>query len=119
MKSYSLLLGAKNSTGNGKRFSRRDDARLCRITQRYFKNGFTIQNAQGGWFDVVAKRFVREESRQIIVCAESRAPLRAWCRELIQAFGQEELLLIALGPPIRVRRRPAAGTRAGKFTLTG
>ena len=40
---------------------------------------------------------MKEESRQILVCAESLTRLRPWCRELAARLHQKELLVIELG----------------------
>jgi hypothetical protein len=85
---------------------------IRRITQRHFPEGFTILEASGGWFDPGTKRFVVEESRQILVCAPNRR-LAPWCRELAQAFRQQELLVVELGPARRFR---PAGKRQPKRT---
>jgi hypothetical protein len=98
LKCYSLLLGARNTAGAGRRFRKTDDARIHAITFRHFPDGFTVLNADGGWFDPARKHFVAEESRQIVVCATSRAALRRWCAELASALQQKELLVVELGP---------------------
>jgi hypothetical protein len=54
-------------------------------------------NADGGWFDPVKKRFIKEQSRQILVCTSQPGKLAAWCDELCTALKQEELLVIELG----------------------
>jgi hypothetical protein len=110
MKCFSLLLGARQTPGAGRRFSRRDDQVIRDLTFRYFPAGFTILNAAGGWFDPARKKFVEEDSRQILVCAERRAALRTWCEALAGALRQKELLVVELGPAdafllSRVRRR--------------
>lgn len=102
---FSLILGARNTPGAGRRFRRRDDAAIRRITFRHFPQGFTILNADGGWFDPAAGRFVAEESRQILVCPSRRADLRPWCRELAAALKQKELLVIELGGVASYRAR--------------
>lgn len=108
MKCFSLLLGARHTPKAGSRFTRTDEERLRAITFRHFSEGFTILNAEGGWFDPERKTFIKEESRQVIVCARSRRPLRAWCEELGRALGQTELLVVELGRSenyrIRLRR---------------
>src|SRR5690349_10886808 len=106
MKCYSLLLGSRNTAGKGPRFLPRDDLLVRRITQRHFPTGFTILHARGGWFDATRGRFIREESRQILVCAKHRRLLAPWCRELGHALGQKELIVIRHGHPITFRIRP-------------
>jgi hypothetical protein len=103
MKCFSLLLGARRIRTGGRRFSRRDEARLHGITFRHFPEGFTVMNADGGWFDPTRGKFIREESRQVLVCTNDRRRLRAWCRELGRAFVQQELLLVEVGRATRVR----------------
>ena len=108
LKCFSLLLGARNTPG-GKQFTRPDIDRIHAITFRHFPDGFTILNADGGWFDPRRGRFVEEPSRQILVCAPSVRALRPWCDELAQALKQRELLVVELGP--------ASTFRAGRARL--
>jgi hypothetical protein len=111
MKCFSLLLGARHTGTDGTRFRASDDRRIREITRSHFPGGFTILAAQGGWYDPEARRFVEEESRQILVCAPSRR-LAAWCRDLAHALKQEELLVVELG---RARKfRVGGGQRAGR-----
>jgi hypothetical protein len=110
MKCYSLLVGARN-VGSGRRtFSAADEARIRDITFRSFPNGFTILNADGGWFDPASRRFVRERSRQILVCTDRPRTVWAWCRNLMRTLGQQEMLVVELGRArtirLRVRRKP-------------
>lgn len=107
MKCYSLLLGARNTPAATQRFSRQDDASIRDITFRHFPEGFTVLNADGGWFDPSVKEFIEEESRQVLVCAADRRQLRAWCHELAAALKQKELLVVELGSATtyRFRRR--------------
>ena len=107
LKCYSLLLGARNTPAAGKRFTRNDEERIREITFRHFPDGFTILNADGGWFDP-QRGFVEEESRQILVCAASMQALRRWCNELAVGLSQKELLVVEQGPASvfkRSRRR--------------
>jgi hypothetical protein len=97
LRCFSLLLGARNTPG-GKRFSPADERRIHSITFRYFPEGFTVLNAEGGWFDPKRGKFVEEASRQILVCAPSARALRPWCEELAQALHQQELLVVEVGP---------------------
>lgn len=112
MKCYSLSIGSEN-TGGGRRFTRAADALIRKITESHFPDGFTIMNATGGWFDPQRRRFLREESRQVIVSAEHPRQLNRWCAELAGALRQKELLVIELGPRRRLRfeepprRRPS------------
>lgn len=96
LRCYSLLLGARNTPGAGQHFSSTDEARLREVTFRHFPSGFTVLNADGGWFDP-ARGFIAEDSRQILVCAPSLASVRRWCRELAAALQQKELLVVELG----------------------
>lgn len=109
MKCYSLLLGARNTPAAGKRFSAADEARVRDITFRHFPDGFTVLNADGGWFDPTRKKFVEEDSRQVLVCAADRRQLRAWCHELADALKQKELLIVELGPATTYRFRRRKG----------
>lgn len=103
---YSLLLGARNTPAHGKRFSAEDDARIREITFSHFPDGFTVLNADGGWFDPVERTFIEEESRQILVCTGNRAALRSWCTALADALQQDELLVVEMGPAVTFRARP-------------
>lgn len=97
MKCFSLILGARNTPTAGKKFSKGDDAAIRDITSRHFPDGFTVLNADGAWFDRETRKFVDEESRQLLVCTDRRADLNAWCRELGRALQQKELLIVELG----------------------
>lgn len=116
MKCYSLLLGARNTRSRTGSFSPRDEDRIRRITFRHFPDGFTVLNADGGWFDPRSRRFVAEQSRQILVCAANSRGLRGWCAELAASLGQEELLVVELGAARRFARamRTIAPTGAGR-----
>lgn len=114
LKCYSLLLGARNTPTHGKRFSSADDAQIREITFRHFPDGFTILNADGGWFDPAARAFVKEESRQILICTDKPAALRRWCADLAEALQQDELLVVEVGAAVTFRaahgRRPLPPT---------
>ena len=97
MRCYSLLLGAHNTPAATARFSAKDEARIRTITFRHFPQGFTILNADGGWFDPAKKVFVEEQSRQILICTSQPQKLAAWCEELAAALKQDELLVVSLG----------------------
>lgn len=103
MQCYSLLLGARRTPGAGRRFLAKDDAEVRAITQRHFPEGFTILRADGGWFDPGRKKFIVEESRQILVRSPNRRKLSRWCDELARALKQKELLVVELGPAITFR----------------
>lgn len=94
---WSLLIGASRIHGDRRRFTRGDDRLIQRITTRHFPTGFTILRASGGWFDPARRRFVREESRQVLICGADAAAVRRWGRELGAALRQKELLLVAMG----------------------
>ncbi len=113
MKCYSLMLGARNTPTHGKTFSRADDSLIREITFRHFPQGFTVLNADGGWYDPEARRFIAEESRQILVCTDKMRRLRDWCRELAAAMQQDELLVVEMGPAVTVRLAPAARNPGG------
>jgi hypothetical protein len=108
---YSLILGARNTPAAGRAFSRRDDELIREITLRHFADGFTILNADGGWFDPIRGKFIEEESRQILVCPTRRAQLRRWCDELAVALNQKELLVVEVGCAVAYRPRPASPRR--------
>ncbi|HEX2855374.1 MAG TPA: DUF3574 domain-containing protein [Opitutaceae bacterium] len=107
MKSYSLLIGARNKRG---RFRRKDEKLLEKITARHFPAGFTILDASGAWYDATRTTFRKEEARQVLICTSSQGKLRAWSRELGEALRQKEVLVIEMGTVRRFRlasRRPA------------
>lgn len=108
LKCFSLLLGARNTPAAGQHFSARDDAEIHAITFRHFPNGFTVLNAEGGWFDPAQGRFIQEDSRQILVCAPRLAKLRMWCDELARALQQKELLVVEVGAASTFRTRQRA-----------
>jgi hypothetical protein len=97
------MLGARRTPAAGRKFAKVDDARVRAITQKHFPEGFTLLEADGGWFDPAAKRFVAEESRQILVCVSDRRRLRAWCDELARALKQKEPLVVEAGLAMRFR----------------
>jgi hypothetical protein len=109
-KCFSLLLGARNTKGGRGRFSGGDDAAIREITFRHFRDGFTILNAEGGWFDPARRKFIEEHSRQILVNAPNRRRLRAWCAELAEALNQQELLVVEVGPACAFRFRENGGS---------
>lgn len=111
MKCFSLVLGARNTPARGRHFLAADDELIRAITSRHFKAGFTILNAGGGWFDPEKRKFVAEDSRQILVCAGRRRDLRSWCEELSRALHQKELLVVEIGPAVVFR---PAGRRGAK-----
>lgn len=94
MRCYSLLLGARNPR---RTFSRRDDALVRDLTRRHFPTGFTILNCTGAGYDPLRRRFVLEQSRQILVSAVSAAKVRRYARALATALNQHELLMIEFG----------------------
>lgn len=93
---WSVFIGARR-VRKDRSFLRTDDKLLQTITARFFPNGYTIVEARGGWFDPDGHRFLREDSRQIIVASNSIRPVRAWARALGVALRQKELLLVQLG----------------------
>jgi len=99
---WSLLIGARHVHPGGRRFSRADDRRLQRITAEHFPTGYTILEARGGWFDPAVGRFVREESRQVLVASDSVRTVTRWAAALGAALRQRELLLIKVGRPRRI-----------------
>jgi hypothetical protein len=99
---WSLLLGARRLRPGVRRFSRADDALLQKITTEHFPGGYTILEAAGGWFDPKHRRFIREESRQILVNSDSRSAIQHWARALGRAFSQQELLVCQFGQAHRI-----------------
>jgi hypothetical protein len=119
MKCFSLLLGARNTPAATSRFSAADEEQLRMVTFRHFPDGFTILNADGGWFDPVKKAFIKEQSRQILICTSEPRKLAAWCEELRTALKQDELLVIELGHASTFSSKSKAGrqprqTRGGR-----
>jgi len=108
MQCYALTLGARNTPAAGRHFSRTDDEAIRSITEQHFPEGFTILNAQGGWWDVARKKFRKEDSRQIIVRSPSARRVRVWARALGHCLGQKELLVAVLGPSLMIKCRGGA-----------
>ena len=121
-KCFSLVLGARNTPSAGRHFTLADDKTIRALTFRHFPNGFTILDASGGWFDPVQRRFIEEDSRQILVSASGPRALRPWLGELAAALKQKELLLIEMGPAVtfvatssgKVVKHPPGSTRRRK-----
>ena len=109
MQCWSLLIGARSLRTNARRFSRADDCLIQEITTRHFPAGFTILNAVGGWFDSARRRFIHEESRQVMIVGATPAQVRRWCHELGRALEQEEIVVIRSGTALRLRVRKRAG----------
>lgn len=105
---WSLFVGARTLRPRGRRFSGSDDALLQRITTEHFPQGYTILEASGGWMDPDRRRFVREESRQILIACDSPRAVRRWARALGAALRQKELLVCRLG---RLHRIAVPGGR--------
>jgi hypothetical protein len=94
---FSILIGASNASTGGK-FSRQRENLIREITKHYFPEGSSILNAEGSWLDAKKRKYVREEARQILVCAATRRELTPLCKALITALKQRELLIVQLGP---------------------
>lgn len=101
---WSLLVGSHHFGGSG-RFSRANDRRLQEITAEYFPVGYTILNASGGWYDPEKQRFIREESRQVLVCTGDRRAVKKWAKALGRALHQKELLLVEHGTAATISTR--------------
>jgi hypothetical protein len=108
MQCWSLLIGARSLRTNARRFSRADDRLLQEITTRHFPAGFTILNAIGGWFGSARRRFIQEESRQVLIGGATPAQVRRWGQELGRALGQKEIVVIRIGTALRLRIRKRA-----------
>ena len=120
---YSLTIGSRNSVNAAARFSVKDQETIQRITAQHFPLGSTILEASGTWFDPVARTFVREESRQILVCAAAREDLKGWYNELCYAMQQKSLMLVELGPVDFINADPvkllAMRTKVKATQITG
>jgi hypothetical protein len=103
IRAYALLVGARNGAANGRRFSAVDDARLRGITREFFPSGFTVLRAIGGWWDGTAHKFVREESRQILVSATDERHVCRWARRLGRALNQKSLFVIRQGEALTIK----------------
>ena len=101
---WSILIGARR-IGSRSTFSRTDDRRLQAITAKHFPAGYTVLEASGGWYDSSIRKFVREDSRQVLVTSASIRAVEQWARALGTAFRQKELLLVKLGGIRRIRVR--------------
>ena len=108
MQWWSLLIGARKLRAKARRFSRADDRLIQEITTRHFPAGFTILNAVGGWFDSARRRFIHEESRQVLIGGATPAQVRRWGRELGRALAQEEIVVIRIGTALRLPVRGRA-----------
>jgi hypothetical protein len=118
LKCFSLFLGARNTPGAGKHFTSTDDDQIRSLTFRHFSDGFTILNASGGWFDPARKRFIAEDSRQILVCASGIRSLRRWLNELAGALKQKALLVIEVGAASTFRVQPSARVKKRRVRST-
>jgi len=124
MNCYSLTIGSRNTRAAAAKFSVRDDETIRKITRRYFPLGSTILNANGTWFDPKKKAFVKEESRQILVCASDRRELKGWYNQICFAMQQKSLMLVELGPVAFIDADPIKllamekGKRAKEITGT-
>jgi hypothetical protein len=103
------MVGSRSISKRTRAFPPADDRVLQAITTRHFPKGFTILHAAGGWFDPDTMKFVREESRQVLICSASLAAVRKWAQELGAALRQKELLVIEVGQafPLKIRRSSA------------
>ena len=107
-KCWSLMVGSRSLARKRRTFAPADDRHLREITTRHFPTGYTILHADGGWFDPARGKFVREESRQVLICSAELAAVRRWAQELGAALQQKELLVVELGRAVRWRVRPRA-----------
>lgn len=105
MKCYSVMLGANRVRSERRTFSREDEALIRELTARHFPEGYTILNAEGGWFDPSRGRFIKEASRQILICTADRRRVRRWGHELGAALRQKELLIVQLGSATTLKVR--------------
>lgn len=103
MECWSLLIGARKVRARSARFSRADDRRIQAITTRHFPSGFTILHALGGWFNPTQRRFIKEESRQVLICGANSAAVRRWATELGVALRQQEIVVLRHGKALRMR----------------
>ena len=110
MQCWSLLIGARRLRAKARRFSRADDRLLQEITARHFPTGFTILHAAGGWFDPAQRRFIHEESRQVLIGGATSAEVRCWGHELGRALEQKEIVVIRVGEALRLRVQSARST---------
>lgn len=97
------MIGSRSLAKPSRSFTAADDRILQKITTRHFPSGYTIVHAAGGWFDADRRKFVREESRQVLICAASLAAVRRWAQHLGAALRQKELLVIELGRALPVK----------------
>jgi hypothetical protein len=101
IRSWSVLVGSRSGERRGK-FSRSDDEAVQRVTTECFPEGYTILRSTGGWFDPQKRRFIREESRQVIVCASHTPLVLRWARKLGKVLKQKELLVVEHGQVMSV-----------------
>jgi hypothetical protein len=100
---WSLLVGARQLPSARGKFLPTDDRTLQAITSRHFPDGYTILEASGGWFDPARRKFVREQSRQILICGATITTVRRWAREIGEALRQKELLVVRFGQALNLR----------------
>lgn len=100
--------------GARRTFSARDERIIQEITTRHFPGGYAILSASGGWFDPARRRFIREDSRQVLICGAPLAAVRRWARELGAALGQKELLLVAHGRGLSLKIARQTKPRRGE-----
>lgn len=108
MKCFSLILGARNTPAARRRFLKKDDALIRTLTAEHFPDGFTILEAQGGWFDPTRRAFIEESARQILVSSKSLSRVKAWCADLACKLDQKELLIVEQGTVRTFRYRKAS-----------
>jgi hypothetical protein len=101
------MLGAGRLRAEARAFSRTDESLIREITTRHFPEGYTILNAEGGWFDPSRTRFIKEASRQILICTNQARRVRRWGGELGAALRQKELLIVQLGPATTLKVKAA------------
>lgn len=102
----------------GKHFSRNDDQQIRALTIRHFRDGFTILNASGGWFDPARNRFIEEDSRQILVCAPRIRAIYGWLEELAGLLEQKELLVIEVGSATTFKVAGKSGVKKRRVRST-
>ncbi len=109
---YTFIIGSRNRP-SGRAYKPKDDKTLAEITARYFPFGFTIIKQQGHWFDSVAGRLVREDSRTIIIATDDPEQIKSWQNEMVFALQQKEILALE---PTRATQYNTDLTALGKVS---
>jgi len=93
------ILGARHRVDdNGvvvfRRYTKRDDVTLAKVTAKYFPDGFTVIEHAGNWRD--SSDLIQEDSRTILVVGGEPAKHEGWRNDIVATFQQEKIVRIPL-----------------------